>query len=242
MFVARVRSAGSGQAGGAVGEGRAAMGGGIGELLGECGRAVVPRCEPLRAGYAVVARCAAGVRAWGGLTVLALMLVKAYLVSRRRVDAERMVAVSICAGVGVVAALLINQQLISPAVARARPCHSLRHVEVLLACGNDYSFPGDHCMMAGAFVAGLAFMGMQWAVPAGVLTILLAFSRVCTGVHHPSDIAGGMLIGAAIGVVVVLLLRGGMYRLTRCIASTRLRVLVSAGSASPARPVRAPSR
>ncbi len=78
---------------------------------------------------------------WGGLVILALMLVTAYLVSRRRVDAERMVAVTVCAGVGVVAALLVNQQLISPAVARARPCHSLKHVEVLLACANDYSFP-----------------------------------------------------------------------------------------------------
>jgi len=64
----------------------------------------------------------------------------------------------VCAGVGTVVALLVNQDLVSPAVGRARPCQVLAHVEVLLSCAHDYSFPSDHCVLAGAFVAGLAFL------------------------------------------------------------------------------------
>lgn len=167
---------------------------------------------------------------WGGLVVLALMLVAAYLLARRRTDAGAQVALTVCAGIGVVAALLINQHVISSAVGRARPCHTLSHVEVLLTCANDYSFPSDHCVMAGAFVAGLAFVGARWAVPAGALAVLLAFTRVYTGVHYPSDAAAGLVIGAAIGVVVVLLLRPGMCRLTRWMSGTSLGILVNVRS------------
>lgn len=167
---------------------------------------------------------------WGGLVILALMLVAAYLVSRHRADAERMVAVTVCAGFGVLAALLVNQHLISPAVGRARPCHALVHVEVLLTCANDFSFPSDHCVIAGAFVAGLAFVGLRWAVPAGVLAVLLAFTRVYTGVHYPSDAVGGLVVGGVIGAVAVVVFSRAVQRLTRLLAGTPARVLVSAPS------------
>jgi len=90
-------------------------------------------------------------------------------------------------------------------------------------------------VLAGAFVTGLAFVGARWAVPAGALAVLLAFARVYTGVHYPSDAVGGLLIGAAIGAVVVVLLHRVMYRLTRYVAGTPLRVAVSADSPDAAR-------
>ncbi len=93
---------------------------------------------------------------WGGLVVLTGMLVAGYLVGRRRDRSVPMVSAVVCTGAGTVVALLVNQDLISPAVGRARPCQVLSHVEVLLTCAHDYSFPSDHCVLAGAFVAGLS--------------------------------------------------------------------------------------
>lgn len=170
---------------------------------------------------------------WAGLVILAALLVAAYLVARRRADAADAVAVLVSGGIGVLVALLVNQHLISPSVGRARPCHALSHVEVLLSCANDYSFPSDHCVLAGAFAAGLAFAGLRWALAAGVFALLLAFTRVYTGVHYPSDAASGLLIGAAIAIVVVLLLRRPLRRLTSAMEHTRLRPLVSGDSGVP---------
>lgn len=173
---------------------------------------------------------------WGGLTVLALMLLAAYLVVRRRPQGPREVATVVCVGLGAVAAVLINQQLISPAVARPRPCATLPHVEVLLSCAHDYSFPSDHTMIAGAFVAGLAFLGARWALPAAGVALLLAFGRVYTGVHYPGDAAAGLVIGAVIGAVVVLALRPAVTRLADVLAGTRMRRLVG-GTAADRPPV-----
>jgi len=137
------------------------------------------------------------------------------------------VSAVVCAGVGTVVALLVNQDLVSPAVGRARPCQVLAHVEVLLSCAHDYSFPSDHCVLAGAFVAGLAFLGVRWAVPAAGVALLLAFSRVYTGVHYPSDAAAGLVMGAVIGLVVIVVLRPAVGRLANRMAGTRLYPLVA---------------
>lgn len=165
---------------------------------------------------------------WGGLVVLTGMLVAGYLVGRRRDRSVPMVSAVVCAGVGTVVALLVNQDLISPAVGRARPCQVLSHVEVLLTCAHDYSFPSDHCVLAGAFVAGLAFLGVRWAVPAAAVALLLAFTRVYTGVHYPSDAAAGLVMGVVIGVVVVVVARPAVRRLADRMAGTRLHPLVAA--------------
>jgi undecaprenyl-diphosphatase len=171
---------------------------------------------------------------WAGLVILAAMLVAAYLFARRRPDAIDAVTVTVCAGIGVIVALLVNQHAISPEVGRTRPCHALSHVEVLLSCANDYSFPSDHCVLAGAFVAGLAFVGLRWALVGGVLALLLAFTRVYTGVHYPSDAGFGLLIGATIATIVVLLLRRPLRRLLGGLQNTRLRPVISSRPTTPA--------
>lgn len=171
---------------------------------------------------------AAGYALWGGLVLLAAMLVGGYLIARRRAEAAVLVPTLVCGGFGVIVALLINQQIISPAVGRARPCHTIAHAEVLLSCAQDYSFPSDHCVLAGAFVAALFVLGTRWFAPAVVVALLLAFMRVYTGVHYPSDAGAGLLIGAAIGAVVMVLLRGPATRLASRLRDTPARALVVA--------------
>lgn len=143
---------------------------------------------------------------WAGLVLLALLLVAGWLTGRRRSDAARLTATAFLVGVGAVLALLANQA-IGPAIARTRPCHALAHVEVLLHCASDSSFPSDHAMIAGAFAAGMLLLDRRLGLLALLLALLLAFARVYVGVHYPSDVAGGLAIGATIGGAVVLALR-----------------------------------
>jgi undecaprenyl-diphosphatase len=164
---------------------------------------------------------------WGGLVVLALLLVAGWLLARRRPDAPRRVATAFLTGTATIVALVVNQQLISPSVARARPCHALHHVEVLLSCGHDYSFPSDHCVIAGAFAAGLLLLDWRLGCGAATLALLLGFARVYVGVHYPGDAAAGLLIGAAICLGLVVALRRPVTRLACALTLTPLRPMIA---------------
>jgi membrane-associated phospholipid phosphatase len=162
---------------------------------------------------------------WAGLLLLALLLVTGWLLGRRRNDAPRLTATAFLIGIGAVLALLANQA-IGPAVARVRPCHALGHVEVLLHCATDSSFPSDHSMIAGAFAAGLLILDRRIGLAAVLVALLLAFSRVYVGVHYPSDVAAGLLIGAAIGTLVVLALRTATASVALRLTRTPLRPFI----------------
>ncbi|EFL15177.1 phosphatase PAP2 family protein, partial [Streptomyces sp. C] len=58
------------------------------------------------------------------------------------------------------------------------------------------SFPSGHSASAAAFTAGLALESPGWGAAVAPVAASVAFSRVYTGVHYPSDV----LAGAALGV------------------------------------------
>lgn len=168
----------------------------------------------------------AGYALWGGLTVLVILLIIGWLWARRQVNAPSQVAIAALTGISAIVALLANQHLISPAIARARPCRALANVHTLLPCTADYSMPSDHCIVGGALVVGLWFLNRRLGIIATVLALVLAFSRVYVGVHYPSDTIVGLLAGALIGVVIVLALRRPTAWLAERMTRGPLRVLI----------------
>ncbi|WP_405589514.1 bifunctional phosphatase PAP2/diacylglycerol kinase family protein [Streptomyces sp. NBC_01190] len=65
------------------------------------------------------------------------------------------------------------------------------------------SFPSGHSASAAAFVAGAAMESSAWGTALTPVAASVAFSRVYTGVHYPSDV----VIGAAMGVGAALTVR-----------------------------------
>ncbi|SCK41490.1 bifunctional phosphatase PAP2/diacylglycerol kinase family protein [Streptomyces sp. WMMB 322] len=66
------------------------------------------------------------------------------------------------------------------------------------------SFPSGHAASAAAFVTGVALESPRWGAAVAPLAAAVAFSRVYTGVHYPSDV----LVGAALGVGSAFAVRG----------------------------------
>ncbi len=91
-------------------------------------------------------------------------------------------------------------------VDRLRPCHVLDYIRLLVPCGGGRSFPSAHAANNFAAAAVLAHSYSKYKVIFYSIAFLIAFSRVYVGVHYPSDIIAGGLIGIIIGFVVIYLL------------------------------------
>jgi len=60
------------------------------------------------------------------------------------------------------------------------------------------SFPSGHTAAAVAFASGAGNVLPLAGVPLHGLALLVSYSRVHTGVHYPSDVLAGALLGAVI--------------------------------------------
>ncbi|WP_327168111.1 bifunctional phosphatase PAP2/diacylglycerol kinase family protein [Streptomyces subrutilus] len=94
-------------------------------------------------------------------------------------------------------------------VRRARPqLDGVPAVRQLTTQPRTTSFPSGHSASAFAFTAGLALESPGWAAVVAPVAASVAFSRIYTGVHYPSDVAAGAAWGVAAGLVVRRIVRG----------------------------------
>lgn len=104
------------------------------------------------------------------------------------------------AGIAAVLAMaigaLITNVTLKNLVARTRPYEVIEGLRLLIEKPHDYSFPSGHT--SASFAAAMVYYRMaprKWGIPAVILASLIAFSRLYVGVHYPSDVLGGLLVG-----------------------------------------------
>jgi membrane-associated phospholipid phosphatase len=82
-------------------------------------------------------------------------------------------------------------------VRRQRPAHA--ELPALISTPTSLSFPSSHA--SSSFAAAVAYAGLVPAAPLYAAATAMALSRVLLGVHYPSDIAVGALLGTAVAAV-----------------------------------------
>jgi undecaprenyl-diphosphatase len=80
-------------------------------------------------------------------------------------------------------------------VNRRRP--AIEDLPHLMATPTGLSFPSSHS--TSSFAAARAFGALVPGAPLQLAAAAMAFSRLYLGVHYPSDIAAGALLGTVIG-------------------------------------------
>ena len=102
---------------------------------------------------------------------------------------------------------LFAYQLLKPLFERIRPCHSTTLYVRLVAdhCGGKFSFPSSHATNHAAIAFSIVFakifknkmtnyIWIFWA-------IAISIAQVYVGVHYPSDVVAGFIIGIFIATI-----------------------------------------
>ena len=106
------------------------------------------------------------------------------------------------AGVGMLLGFLTTNLTIKPLIARPRPWVVMEQLEVLVTSSDPNSFPSGHTCSAFAFgVAVAVVVPWKWGKAAALAAAaLMGLSRLYVGVHFPSDVLAGALIGMLCGL------------------------------------------
>lgn len=102
--------------------------------------------------------------------------------------------------------VLINNVCLKNIIARIRPYEIIAGLECLVKKATDYSFPSGHT--GASFAAASVFLKelpKKFSIPALIVAILISFSRLYIGIHYPTDVIAGAIIGFAIGMLVCLI-------------------------------------
>lgn len=132
-----------------------------------------------------------------GIFWILLTLLLLYVPKTRRCGITMAVALAVT--------LLLGNCLLKPGIARLRPFLADESITLLIPAPMDFSFPSGHTY--AGIASALVLWRYHWkaGLPAMLLAVLIAFSRVYLQVHYPSDVLGGIALGVLSAVFAIWL-------------------------------------
>lgn len=130
-----------------------------------------------------------------GLAGIGFLLIKGGTKGRR---------VALCLVIGIAFSDNVSSRIIKPIVGRIRPCQALVGLRLPHGDRGTLSFPSGHATNIATAVTIVSMSYPPASGPLIALAILVGLSRVYLGLHYPTDVLGGFLLGAFIGWLVVI--------------------------------------
>jgi len=115
----------------------------------------------------------------------------------------------VCACVMVLGILVLDQaghRILKEVIGRPRPYEVLPDIHKLVGSGGG-SFPSNHALNNAFIAVILSAWFPRWRKIWWSIAALIMFTRPYCGVHYPSDVLGGLLIGLSAGVLTVRAVR-----------------------------------
>lgn len=110
-------------------------------------------------------------------------------------------------GIEAILALFFGQifvQSLKKLMSRERPYKILEHLHTFGIEMRDYSFPSGHTTASFSLATTIALNMPKTAIFVLVLAFTIGMSRVYLGVHYPTDVAAGILIGVFASLAIYL--------------------------------------
>ncbi len=86
---------------------------------------------------------------------------------------------------------------------RERPYMVLPGTHLLVGAEADPSFPSGHTLfVVGGAILSLIYLRRAMSIPLAVEASLVSFSRIYVGVHYPTDIVAGALLGGSVAFLL----------------------------------------
>ncbi len=120
-------------------------------------------------------------------------------------------------GAALLMGLLVCNLTLKPLAARIRPYdyqleHFAKSITLLIAAPHDYSFPSGHTIASFEGATALLLHDRKLGIPAMVLAVCIAFSRLYLYVHYPTDVLVSIVLGIGFAFLGKYLVGQG-YRL-----------------------------
>lgn len=84
---------------------------------------------------------------------------------------------------------------------RPRPFTRRNDIEMSVAPLDQYSFPSGHTLHAVSFSLIACAHYPTLSIPLAIFAILVALSRMILGLHYPTDVLAGAMIGAMLATI-----------------------------------------
>ncbi|MED9970000.1 MAG: phosphatase PAP2 family protein [Ruminococcus sp.] len=146
--------------------------------------------DPIMAGLGYVGEA--------GIIWIALAIVLLFFKKHRATGVIMLAAMAI--------GFLCGDIIIKHLVARPRP-FTVNNFPLFVNPPSSFSFPSGHSTCAFAASVSILLRNRKLGIPALILALLIAFSRLYIYVHYPSDVLCGIILGTLVALLVSLIFK-----------------------------------
>ena len=163
--------------------------------------------EHLRCGFLDVAMPLITKLSNGGIFWIILALVLMFIPKYRNAGFSMALAL--------VMGLVICNLTLKPLIGRMRPYdYQLeffgKSIQLIIGAPNDFSFPSGHTIASFEGATALLIHDRKLGIPAMILAVLIAFSRLYLYVHYPTDVLASIILGVGFAFLGSFLVKKGL--------------------------------